>query len=37
MTRTTITRTIEAPVEAVFEAVADISNFARAVPDRLDM
>ena len=33
MTRTTITRTIEAPVEAVFEAVADISNFARAVPD----
>lgn len=33
MTRTRIVRTIDAPVETVFEAVADISNFSRAVPD----
>lgn len=32
MTRTRTSRTIEAPVEAVFETVADISNFSRAVP-----
>lgn len=32
MTRTTITRTIHAPVETVFEAVSDISNFREAVP-----
>ncbi len=33
MTETTVTRTIHAPVEAVFEAVSDVSNFAEAVPD----
>ena len=33
MTRTRIVRTIDAPVEAVFDAVADISNFSKAVPD----
>ncbi len=32
MTRTAITRTINAPVEAVFEAVANISKFTEAVP-----
>ena len=32
MTRTAISRTIRAPAEAVFEAVADISNFSEAVP-----
>ena len=32
MTRTRTSRTIDAPVEAVFEAVADISNFTEAVP-----
>ena len=32
MTRTTISRTIAAPVNAVFETVAEISNFTRAVP-----
>ena len=33
MTRTRIARTIDAPVEVVFEAVADASNFSKAVPD----
>ena len=32
MTGTRTSRTIDAPVEAVFETVADISNFSRAVP-----
>ena len=32
MSRTRTSRTIDAPVEAVFEAVADISNFSQAVP-----
>ncbi|MEX1364978.1 MAG: SRPBCC family protein [Nannocystaceae bacterium] len=32
MTRTTISRTIDAPVALVFRTVADIANFARAVP-----
>ena len=32
MTRTRTSRTIDAPVEAVFEAVADIANFSKAVP-----
>lgn len=32
MTRTVITRTINAPVEAVFETVADISKFKEVVP-----
>lgn len=33
MTSTRITRTIDAPVESVFEAVADISDFSQAVPE----
>ena len=32
MSRTRTSRTIDAPVEAVFEAVADIANFSQAVP-----
>jgi len=32
MPRTTITRTIDAPVERVFETISDISNFSKAVP-----
>ena len=32
MTRTTISRTIRAPIEAVFDAVSDISRFSEAVP-----
>ena len=32
MSRTRTSRTIDAPVEAVFEAVADIANFSKAVP-----
>ena len=33
MTRTRISRTIQAPVERVFAAVADITNFSSAVPE----
>lgn len=33
MTRTRISRTINAPVDAVFETVSDISQYTRAVPD----
>ena len=32
MTKTRKSRTIDAPAEAVFDAVADISNFSKAVP-----
>ena len=32
MTRTTVARIIDAPVDRVFQAVADISNFSKAVP-----
>ncbi len=32
MTRITVTRTIDAPVEAVFKTVADIRQFSKAVP-----
>ena len=32
MGRTTIQRTIDAPVERVFEVISDISNFSKAVP-----
>lgn len=32
MSRTTIVRTIDAPIEKVFETVAHIENFAKAVP-----
>lgn len=31
MTRTTVTRTIDAPVERVFSVVADIRNFSQAI------
>ena len=33
MSRTTVTRTIAAPVSEVFDAVADIRNFQKVVPD----
>jgi hypothetical protein len=33
MSRTTVTRTIEAPLEAVFHAVAHIGEFSRICPD----
>ncbi len=33
MTRTTVTRTINAGVELVFKTVSDIENFPKAVPD----
>ncbi len=33
MTRTALSRTIGAPVDAVFDTVADISNYTRAVPE----
>lgn len=32
MTRTTITRTIDAPIDIVFNTVSDISQFSEAVP-----
>ena len=32
MTRTELSRTIDAPVDVVFSTVADISNFSKAVP-----
>ncbi|MFQ5350082.1 MAG: SRPBCC family protein [Thermoanaerobaculia bacterium] len=37
MTRTTVTRVIAAPVERVFETVADVENFKRAVPHIVDV
>ena len=33
MGRTTVTRTIKAPVESVFKTVAHIDNFSKVVPD----
>ena len=33
MTRTTVTRSIDAPLEVVFETISDIRNFSRAIPD----
>ncbi len=32
MTRTTITRTIDAPIDKVFQTVAEIDNFSKALP-----
>ena len=32
MTRTQLSRTIDAPIDVVFSTVADISNFSKAVP-----
>lgn len=33
MTQTTVTRSIDAPLEVVFETISDIRNFSKAVPD----
>ena len=33
MSRTTVTRTIDAPLESVFEAVSRVENFQKAVPE----
>ncbi len=33
MSTTTVHRSIQAPVESVFQTVADIQNFSKAVPD----
>jgi len=33
MTRTNVTRTIDAPVELVFKTIADINEFSKAIPD----
>lgn len=32
MTRTTVTRTIDAPVELVFKTIANINEFSKAIP-----
>ena len=32
MSRTTVSRTIDAPIERVFNAVADITEFSKALP-----
>ncbi len=32
MSRTTIKRTIHAPVDLVFKTVSDINNFSKAIP-----
>ena len=37
MTRTTIHRSINAPVQVVFDTVAHIDNFRKAIPDILDV
>ena len=37
MTRTTVTRSIDAPLEVVFETISDIRNFSRAIPDIVDV
>lgn len=37
MSTTTITRRIKAPVEDVFDAVAHIENFSKAIPDITDV
>jgi hypothetical protein len=33
MTRTTVTRSIDAPLEVVFDTISDIRNFSKAVPE----
>lgn len=33
MTRTTVTRTINSPIETVFKAISDINNFPQVVPE----
>jgi uncharacterized protein YndB with AHSA1/START domain len=37
MSKITITKTINAPLELVFNTVADIRNFSKAVPDIMDV
>jgi uncharacterized protein YndB with AHSA1/START domain len=37
MARTTVVRTIHAPIELVFDTVSDISNFSRAIPHILNV
>ena len=37
MSRITVTRSIEAPVETVFQTVSDISNFRKAIPHITDV
>ena len=37
MTRATVTKTIAAPVERVFETIADIRNFKKAIPHIIDI
>jgi carbon monoxide dehydrogenase subunit G len=37
MTRTTVTRTIAAPIEQVFETIANVESFKRAIPHIVDI
>ena len=37
MTRTTVTRSIDAPLEVVFETISDIRNFSQAVPEIINI
>ena len=37
MTRNTITRAIDAPIDSVFQTVSDINHFSKAVPRILDV
>ena len=37
MSKITITKAIDAPIEIVFNTVADIRNFSKAVPDIMDV
>ena len=37
MTRTTVTKTIAAPIDWVFETIADIENLKRAIPHIIDI
>jgi len=37
MTRTTITRMIDAPFKVVFETISDMTNYSKAVPDIVDV
>ena len=37
MTRTTVTRSIDAPLEVVFDTISDIRNFSKAVPEIINV
>lgn len=37
MTRTTVTRHIDAPIEVVFDTISDVRNFSRVVPEIQDV